>query len=219
VGFSVGFPVNAEVRAAIRALPEDAWVPARRQDGSLRNSDGDDRAAVAELTDSPHVDVAGYPPGSRLLVRREPLHPGAQQTIEDIDGCRFTCFLTDQPDPDLAVLDVRHRAHARVEDRIRGAKDTGARNLPCESFDRNAVWLQLVLVAQDVMCFMQALTLDGELRAAEPASLRYKLLHTPAQIVRCAGRRVELRIQRDWPWAGDLVAAFQRLRALPLPAT
>jgi hypothetical protein len=127
VGFSVGFPVNAEIRAAIRDVSDDAWVPARRQDGSLRNSDGDQRAAVAELTDSPHVDLSGCPPGSRLLVRREPLHPGAQQTLEDIDGCRFTCLLTDQPDADRAGLNVRHRGHARVEDRIRGAKDTGAR--------------------------------------------------------------------------------------------
>ena len=78
-----------------------------------------------------------------MLVRREPLHPGAQQTLDDVDGARFTALLTDQPDTDLTVLDTRHRARARVEDRIRGAKDTGARNLPCDTFARNAVWLQL----------------------------------------------------------------------------
>ena len=38
-----------------------------------------------------------------------------------------------------------------MEDRIRGAKDTGARNLPCDTFDRNAISLQLVLLAQDLM--------------------------------------------------------------------
>ena len=213
VGFSVGYPIDADVRDAIRAIPDNAWVEATRQDGSVR-----DKAHVAEITADDRVDLSGYPEGARLIVRREPLHPGAQQTLFDVDGKRFTAFLTDQTDPDLAVLDTRHRARARVEDRIRGAKDTGARNLPCDTFERNAVWLQLVLAAQDLMCFMQNLCLDGDLRVAEPQRLRYQILHAPARIVR-TGRRVIMRIQHDWPWAQDLLTAYARLRALPLPAT
>ena len=211
VGFSVGYPIDAHVRQAIRGLRDGAWVPATRQTGDAREG-----AHVAEITDQ--LDLAGYPVGSRVLVRREPLHPGAQQTLHDVDGARFTAFLTDQPDTDLAVLDTRHRARARVEDRIRGAKDTGARNLPCDTFARNAVWLQLVLAAQDLMCFMANLCLDGDLRVAEPARLRYQLLHVPARIV-ATGRRVILRLQHDWPWAQQLLTAFARLRRLPLPAT
>jgi Transposase DDE domain group 1 len=213
VGFSVSLRRNPAIDHAIRAAHADPtrWTPATRQDGQTREG-----AAVAELTGT--VDLSGWPEHSRLLVRREPLHPGAQQTLDDIDGHRFVCVLTDQPDADLAVLDTRHRAHARVEDRIRGAKDSGLRNLPCDTFDRNAVWLQLILSAQDLMTHTQVLTLDGDLRAAEPASLRYKLLHTPARLV-SSGRRLILRIQHDWPWAGDLAAAFHRLRNLPLPAT
>ncbi|MGH8933750.1 MAG: transposase, partial [Egibacteraceae bacterium] len=108
VGFSVGFEVNEQVRKAIRALPEDAWTPTLRQNGDPRD---DQRAAVAEITDL--VDLKGYPTRSRLLVRREPLHPGAQQTLFDLDGVRFTAFLTDQPDTDLAALDRSHRARPR----------------------------------------------------------------------------------------------------------
>jgi len=211
VGFSVGYAITEAVKTAIRSLPGDAWVPATRQPGDPRAD-----AHVAEITGQ--LDLAGYPSGSRVLVRREPLHPGAQQTIDDINGARFTALLTDQPEVDLAVLDTRHRARARVEDRIRGAKDTGARNLPCDTFDRNAVWLQLVLAAQDLMCFMANLCLDGDLRVAEPARLRYQLLHVPARIV-ATGRRVILRLQHDWPWAQPLLTAFARLRRLPLPAT
>jgi hypothetical protein len=211
VGFSVGYPITEVVKTAIRGLRADAWVPATRQTGDPR-----DGAHVAEITGQ--LDLSAYPTGARVLVRREPLHPGAQQTIEDVDGARFTAFLTDQPEVDLAVLDTRHRARARVEDRIRGAKDTGARNLPCDTFDRNAVWLQLVLAAQDLMCFMANLCLDGDLRVAEPARLRYQLLHVPARIV-ATGRRVILRLQHDWPWAHQLLTAFARLRRLPLPAT
>jgi hypothetical protein len=211
VGFSVGYPIDALVRDAIRGLGDDAWAPATRQDGDPR-----DGAYIAEITGQ--LDLAGYPQGARVLVRREPLHPGAQQTLADIDGARFTALLTDQPEVDLAKLDTRHRAHARVEDRIRGAKNTGARNLPCDTFARNAVWLQLVLAAQDLLCFMANLCLDGDLRVAEPARLRYQLLHVPARIV-TTGRRIILRIQHDWPWAQQLLTAFARLRRLPLPAT
>jgi hypothetical protein len=211
--FSVGFAITEPVREAIRALDDADWTPATRQNGELR-----EKAYVAEITHAESIDISGWPDGSRLLVRKEPLHPGAQQTIEDIDGCRFTAFLSDQSDADLALLDTRHRGHARVEDRIRTGKDTGMRTLPCDSFDRNALWLQLVLLAQDLMTFTQLLTLEpGELRSAEPQQLRYKLLHTPARIIRHA-RGVRLDIQHNWPWAEQLVAAFDRLQALPAPA-
>ncbi len=211
--FSVGFAITEPVRTAIRALEDGDWTAATRQNGEPR-----EKAYVAEITCAEGIDISGWPAGSRLLVRKEPLHPGAQQTIEDIDGCRFTAFLTDQTDPDLARLDTRHRGHARVEDRIRTGKDTGMRTLPCDTFDRNALWLQLVLSAQDLMTFTQLLTLEeGELRSAEPQQLRYKLLHTPARIIRHA-RGIRLDIQHNWPWADQLVAAFDRLRNLPVPA-
>ncbi len=237
--FSVGFAITEPVRKAIHTLKDHDWVPTRRQNGQEREG-----AAVAEITDNPWIRLGEYPEGSRLPVRREPLHPGAQQTLFDIPGARFTAFLTDQPDPPaelaehaphdhdpldhvlagegrpggLAGSDLCQREHAHVEDGIRGAKDTGARNLPCETFQRNAVWLQLVMMAQTLMARTQALTLDGQLRMAEPQALRYMLFHTPARIAR-SGRAIRLRIQHDWPWAAQLVAAFHRLWQLPLPAT
>lgn len=211
--FSVGFAITEPVRTAIRALDDNDWTPATRQDGQPR-----ERAYVAEITDAQGIDISGWPAGSRLLIRKEPLHPGAQQTIDDIDGCRFTAFLTDQTETDLAALDTRHRGHARVEDRIRTGKDTGMRTLPCDTFERNHLWLQLVLLAQDLMTFTQLLGFDpGELRSAEPQQLRYKLLHTPARIIRHA-RGIRLDLPHNWPWANQLVAAFDRLRALPVPA-
>ena len=124
-------------------------------------------------------------------------------------------MLTDQPDLDIAVLELRHRQRARVEDRIRAAKATGLRKLPFDLFRRNRIWLELVLTAQDLLCWTQALLLDGALAVAEPKTLRYRLLHVAARIVRHA-RRVILRLQVTWPWATALARAFTRLRALPL---
>ena len=211
--FSVGFAITENVRQAIRGLDGPDWVQATRQNGEPR-----EKAHVAEITSAEHIDISNWPEGSRLVVRREPLHAGAQQTIDDIDGCRFTAFLTDQTDDDLARLDTRHRGHARVEDRIRTGKDTGMRTLPCDTFDRNALWLQLVFIAQDLMTFAQILGFEpGELRSAEPQQLRYKVLHTPARIIHHA-RGIRLDLPCNWPWADQIIAAFDRLRALPAPA-
>ncbi|MBX9399644.1 IS1380 family transposase, partial [Streptomyces sp. TRM72054] len=119
--FSVGYPVTEPVRRAVRALPEHVWHPALEQEGSLRTG-----AQVAELTGM--VDLADYPDGTRIIVRRERPHPGAQLSLFDLDeGMRHQVFLTDTPygEGSLQHLEVRHRTHARVEDRIRCGKTTG----------------------------------------------------------------------------------------------
>jgi Transposase DDE domain group 1 len=208
VGFSVGMPIDAHVREAILAQPEPAWSPAVDADGQPR-----DGAEVVELTG--WVDLHTWPPGTRASCRREDAHPGAQLRFSDHDGHRFQVFLTDQPDGDLAGLELRHRQRARVEDRIRGAKATGLSNLPFDLWRRNIVWLELVLMAQDLTVWAQALLLDGDLAVAEPKTLRYRLWHVAARVVHHA-RRVILRLQRSWPWAIALARAFTRLRALPL---
>jgi hypothetical protein len=208
VGFSVGMPIDAHVREAILAQPEHVWTPAVDLDGQPR-----DGAEVCELTG--WIDLRTWPAGTRVICRREDAHPGAQLRFTDHDGHRFQVFLTDQPDHDLAGLELRHRQRARVEDRIRAAKATGLANLPFDRWRRNAVWLELVLMAQDLTCWSQALLLDGALALAEPKTLRYRLWHVAARIVRHA-RRTILRLQRSWPWAIELARAFARLRALPL---
>ena len=208
VGFSVGMPIDAHVREAILAQPEQGWTPAVHPDGRVRPG-----AEVVELTG--WVDLHSWPAGTRAICRREDAHPGAQLRFSDHDGHRFQVFLTDQSDPDLARLELRHRQRARVEDRIRAAKATGLGNLPFDRWRRNSVWLELVLAAQDLTGWAQALLLDGELAVAEPKTLRYRLLHVAARLVRHA-RRVILRLQHNWPWAAELAHAFTRLRALPL---
>jgi hypothetical protein len=110
------------VRQAVLALPEAAWRAAIDAEGEEREG-----AWVAELTAD--VELAGWPEATRLIVRRERPHPGAQLSFSDADGHRFACFLTDQQDADIAALELRHRRRARVEDRISCANDTGLENL------------------------------------------------------------------------------------------
>jgi hypothetical protein len=205
--FSVGYELTEPVRAAILELPESAWVPARDQDGSERPN-----GEVAEITD--RIDLMSWPDGARLIVRRERPHPGAQLSFTDHDGYRFQAILTDQDSPDIAVLECRHRQRAHVEDRIRDDKDTGLAKFPFQEFALNEVWLEIVLLAHDLIVWTQALLLDGELATAEPKRLRYRLLHVAARLA-FHGRRGQLRLQHDWPWATELATAFQTLTTLP----
>lgn len=118
---------------------------------------------------------------------------------------------------EIARLDLDHRGHARVEDRVRCGKDTGLRNLPFRDFAANEAWLELSLIAQDLLAWTKLLSLDGDLARAEPKRLRYRLLHQAGRIAR-SGRRTRLRLERSWPWAQALVTAFDRIRALPAAA-
>ncbi len=206
--FSIGFAIDADVKAAILAAPPGAWQPATDAHGRRRAG-----AGVCELL---WLDLSGWPQGTRAICRRERPHPGARHkmTFTDPHGHRFQVFITNQPDPDIARLEARHRPHARVEDRIRCGKATGLRNLPFADFDANDLWLTLVAIAQTLVAWAQALLLDGELARAEPKALRYRLWHVAGRLVHHA-RRVILRFDHDWPWADALMAAFQRLRALP----
>jgi hypothetical protein len=208
--FSVGYELTEQVRTAILQIPEDAWVPALDQDGSERNN-----GEVCEITDM--VDLSCWPDGTRLIIRRERPHPGAQLSFTDHDGYRFQAILTDQPDENIAVLECRHRQHAHVEDRIRDDKDTGLAKFPFKKFAHNEVWLEIVMLAHDLIVWTQALCLDGELAKAEPKRLRYRLFHVAGRLAFSA-RRAKLHLQNTWPWAEDLIAAFQKLKTLT-PAT
>jgi hypothetical protein len=205
--FSFGYDLTDTVRQTILETPAGTWVPALDQDGTERQN-----GQVVEITDG--LSLGSWPSGCRVIVRRERPHPGAQLSFTDVDGYRFQAILTDQPGDDIAVLERDHRQRARVEDRIRDDKDTGLAKFPFREFALNEIWLQLVLLAHDLIVWTQALLLDGELATAQPKRLRYRLLHVAARLA-FSGRAARLRLQHDWPWAGQLLAAFQRLKTLP----
>lgn len=206
--FSVGFAITARVRDAIALVPEKAWAPALCADGDAR-----DGADVIELTGL--LDLTRWPVGMRVILRRERPHPGAQLSLlEEADGWRYQAFATNTKSGQLAFLEARHRAHARVEDRIRHAKDSGLNRLPSREFAINTAWCTAVMIAADLTAWLRLLALAGPLALAEPKALRYRLLHVPARLTR-SGRRRRLRIPRTWPWATELAAMFARIMAIP----
>ena len=215
--YSVGFAITEKIRQAITLVPASVWTPASEADGGIR--DGGD---VAELTGL--IDPAmrsKWPPGMRVIVRRERPHPGAQLSLfEEADGYRYQAFVTNTPGGQLAFLEARHRAHARVEDRIRHAKDSGLRRFPSREFNINQAWLTLVQIAADLTAWTRLLAFTGNaqiLADCEPKALRYRFLHVPAQLTH-GQRRRRLRIPKTWPWAAAIVAVFANIAAIPQPA-
>src|SRR5512133_3719738 len=210
VGFSFGFPVDERIQQVVDLIPGQCWHPAIEDDG-LR-----DGAWVTEATAM--IDLSSWPEGSRLILRKERPHPGAQLTFTDVDGMRVTAFLTDTGrgviPGQVAGLELRHRQHARVEDRIREGKAAGLRNLPCRGFAENSAWLEAVLAAADLVCWAKLICFAHmpSLARCEIAAFRYRVLHVAAQLTRSA-RRTCLRIDRTWQWAAQIAAGFHRLRA------
>lgn len=212
VGFSLGCAIDARIRDAAEILTTtDAWFPAIDSGGGIR-----DGAWVAEATDL--VDLSAWPAGTRLILRKERPHPGAQLRFTDFDGHRITGFLTDTGDGvipgQLAGLELRHRQHARVEDRIRQAKATGLRNLPFNAFQANAAWLEITMAATDLVAWAKLIgfTDHPDLACCEIQTFRYRVLHVAARITR-GGRQLRLRIDAAWRWAQAIVTAWQRIRA------
>ncbi|RCG16201.1 IS1380 family transposase [Sphaerisporangium album] len=212
--YSIGFNLTDDICAAIGALPTDVWEVAYDADRQPRAG-----AWVAELTGM--LDLSSWPKGMRVIVRKERPHPGAQLRFTDIDGHRFTCFVTGtRPGGgrgQLADLELRHRRRARCEDRIRCAKDTGLRNLPLHRSAQNQIWCELVALACELTAWMQMLAIDGHpARRWEPKRLRLRVFSAAGRLVQ-GGRRLRLRLSHRWKWAGLIATAITRLQTLPAP--
>lgn len=197
--YSVGFYGMPPIVEALSRVPRQAWRAALDGDGAPR-----DGAQVAELTRYLPNTLKGWPEGMRVIARRERPHPGAQLRLTDDNGWRITCFATNTRGWSICDLEVRHRQRARAEDRIRNLKDTGLTNLPFHGFAQNQIWLEITLLAADLLVWTQVLAFTGHpARRWEPKRLRLRLLAVAGRII-TSGRRRYLRLPRGWPWS-DLI--------------
>jgi hypothetical protein len=204
VNFCVTARSNAQIQSAIYTVSqrEELWQPSRTQRGELREG-----AAVCEVTD--YLNLRKMPSGTRCIVRREPLHPGAQRSLFPSDEFRYWGFYTDC-DGDPVELDISMRAHAHVEDHIQRLKESGLTRFPFTNFEANANWLMAVAMAGDLVRWFQLLCLDGSWKGARPKALRWEIFHAPGRIVRGA-RRVVVRLLDGWPTARQLLHAYGQI--------
>jgi hypothetical protein len=206
--YSIGMTITEDMQAAIVKVPAQGWTAAYDSEEQVRQG-----AWIADITAM--LDMSSWPAGMRMIVRKERPHPGAQLRFTDIDGHRFTAFATDAKKGQLADLELRHRRRARCEDRIRNAKDTGLRNLPLKGFAQNQVWCEITALACELLAWTQLLAFAGTTaRRWEPRRLRLRIFSVAGRLAR-SGRRLRLRLARQWPWATQITAAITRLQALP----
>jgi hypothetical protein len=126
---------------------------------------------------------------------------------------------------DKVASEVRQDAEHEVE---RGVAGSGARGDGLDQFSAvqrrgrehveavEAVELEIVQIALDLLAWMPTLALTGQARPWEPRRLRFRLLSAAGQLV-TTGRRQILRLARHWPWTGDITTALERLALLPNP--
>ena len=170
------------------------------------------RAHVIELTD--HVKAYRWPDDLRLVVRREPLHPGARTSLFDSDNWRYWGHWTDQPQP-APESDRDMRAHARVNNHIARVKDHGGSRFPFAKYAPNRLWLHIVALADTLVRWFQKLSLPKHhpLTRAKPKTLRPNLWHIPGIITRHS-RQTTLRIPVTWPTATLIATTHQQIQAL-----
>jgi Transposase DDE domain group 1 len=211
LGYSVGFTLPDDAVERLARIPAKAWTPAYDADRTPR-----DGAWVAEATGV--LDLTSWPPGMRVIVRKERPHPGAQLRFTDADGHRLIAFATNTTRGQLADLELRHRRRARAEDRIRAAKQTGLTNLPLHGYAANQIWVALVTLALDLTAWMQLLALtDHPARRWEPKRLRLRIF-TIAGRLAARSRQLFLRLASHSPWAELTVTALTRLTEVPAAA-
>jgi hypothetical protein len=207
VSFFVTARSNPQVTSAIcDAIGIDqVWEPALTQAGEPRNG-----ASVCELTSL--ITDQKLPDGTRLIVRREPLHPGAQRSLFPSLEFRYWGFYTDC-DGDPVALDATMRAHAHVEQHIARLKDSGLLRFPFTSFEANANWMVAVTMSADLVRWFQLLCFDGPWQGARPKALRWGIFHAPGRLVHRARQRV-VRIIEGWPGTEALLDAYRRIELI-----
>jgi hypothetical protein len=152
------------------------------------------------------------PEGTRLIIRREPLHPGAQRSLFPSHEFRYWGFYTDQ-EGDPVDHDVTMRAHAHVESHIQRLKESGLNRFPFTNFEANSNWLLSVALSADLVRWFQLLCLRGPWKQARPKALRWEIFHAPGRLVYRSRRRI-VRLLEGWPTTDVLLGAYQRIARL-----
>jgi len=224
--FTCGWTITESDEAAIMAVPEKAWKPGITQDGRA-----EDDKDVAEITDL-LARAGNWPEGLRWVARRvkpSRRHLKNLTAYERETGWKYSITCTNIPDSGIQgvpgshhpqYIDVVHRDHATVEtDGVRTAKAMGLRNLPSKTWQVNKGWVLAANIAADLTAWARHLGLhdQDDLKDAEPDTLRYRIWHIPARLVRHARKKI-LKISPDWPWKEAFLVCWQRLCALPAPA-
>lgn len=178
------------------------WIDEKKYWEPALTADGDQRDDAWVIDASKVIELKDHPPGTRIYLRAEPLHPGAKATLFDTDGNRVAVFLTNSPRFNVAFLDARHRARGRCENRIKTLKSAGLGKLPNWSFATNQVWADLAMFALNLVSWLQLAVLPGghDASVCDVKRWRYRLFSMAGKVV-SGGRQRRLLIPESAPEA------------------
>ena len=209
VQFTVSYPVPVTKAHMVGWINDKQhWQPALDQNGKERTD-----AWVINATEI--LGLTDYPAGTNLYLRAEPLHPGAQATLLDVDGHRITAFVTNSPRWHGPTLDARHRARGRCENRIKTLKNTGLGKLPFFDFHANQAWATIAALAMNLVSWLQltALPAGHKARGWDMKRWRYRLFATAGKIITRA-RVKRLLIPDKAPETGTITTLLTTIAGL-----
>ena len=185
--FSVTVPMNSSVRAAIAAIPDDAWMPIEYPH-AIWDDQLDCLVSDAEVAETGYSAFTSKPKDqqvtARLIVRRVRAknEKAAEGTDELFPVWRHHAVFTDSPF-ELVQAEGQHRDHAIIE-QVNADLYAGAlAHLPSGHFGANAAWLVIAAMAHNLL--RAAGTLAGRPWAkARTATIRRDLITMPARTAR-----------------------------------
>jgi hypothetical protein len=215
VRFSVTIRVDKKVRAAIEAIPADAWVeiayPQPVWDDEQQRFVS--RAQIAETTYTAFEDTPDEVT-ARLIVRRI---PDLNKTAVDAQGELFTVWryhaaFTNTPFI-LIQAEQQHRAHAVIEQVFAELIDGPLAHLPSGRFTANNAWLTCITIAHNLTRAAGVLA-GRRYTTARAATIRRHLINLAGRIARHA-RATTIHLPEHWPWQHAWQQLFNAVHAAP----
>jgi hypothetical protein len=199
--FSVTVPMNASVRTAIAAIPENAWTGIKYPRAIWDDQAGRwvSDAEVAEIEYTAFTSKKKEQQvTARLIVRRVRAlnHKAPAGQDELFPAWRYHAVLTDSPF-EMLQAEEQHRDHAIVEQVFADLYNGPLAHLPSGSFNANAAWTVIAAMAQNLL--RAAGTLAGPLHAkARAATIRRDLIAIAARTARHGRGTITLHLPQGW---------------------
>ena len=198
--FSVTVPVDRKIRAAIAAIPEDAWTPITlpaRHLGRRARTGWISDAEVAEVPYTAFASKKGQAITARLIVRRvRDLNTQAPRAGRAVPVWRYHAVFTDSPF-ELVQAEAQHRDHAIVEQVFADLSGGPLAHLPSGRFPANAAWLTCAAIGAQPAPRRRGAGVAC-LRQGPGATIRRDLIGVAARIARHGRGHLTLHLPEGW---------------------
>ena len=191
--FSITADKDQSVKELITSLPENAWQPFEDQ----------------QIAQTVHSMGNSHYAFRLILLRR------LKDQQDLFDRYVYGAIITNRED-DPATIVHWHRQRADCENVIKENKHGFAlAHLPCGSFEANAAFSYIVVLAYNIVQAMKYLLLPKSWKNLTIKKLRFRLLHLGGILVRHA-REFIIKLPRDYPYSQLYESLTYRVRG-PCP--